>query len=194
MSFTVESSGSVTVIRIVENLTFVNQKEFLAIGDSLAKEGAKAVVLDLKEITSFGSMAFGLVAKMFHTLKDVGGKLVVVRPKRDEVFQVFKITRMVDLMDFFPTREEALDAVGVDQAAVEAVPEVVMEDEDPVASKISRLTDEDPEVRRYTAWALGLLGDDRAVSPLEGCLGDPEPRVREAAADSLEKLTGTKPA
>lgn len=193
MSFTVESSGSVTVIRVVENLTFVNQKEFLAIGETLAKDGTKAVVLDLLEITYFGSMAFGLVAKLFHLLKDVGSQLVVVRPRRDEVYQVFKITRMVDLMDFFDTREEALDAVGVEESAVQSVPEVVMEDEDPVASKIARLTDEDPEVRRYTAWALGLLGDDRAVSPLEGCLGDPEPRVREAAADSLEKLTGTRP-
>lgn len=191
MSFTVESSGSVTVIRVVENLTFVNQKEFLAIGESLAKEGVRAVVLDLLEITYFGSMAFGLVAKLFHTLKDVGSKLVVVRPHRDEVFQVFKITRMVDLMDFYPTRDAALEAIGVAEPA--AVPEVVMEDEDPVASKIAKLGDEDPEVRRYTAWALGLLGDSRAVSPLEGCLADPEPRVREAAADSLEKLTGTRP-
>ena len=43
-----------------------------------------------------------------------------------------------------------------------------------------------------TAWALGLLGDKRAVNALEGILQDNDARVREAAAESLEKLTGQR--
>ncbi len=187
MSFSVKTNGGATIVRVIENLTFVNQKEFLAIGDRLVEEGTKQAVLDLKDISYFGSMAFGLVAKTFNMLKEAGCRLVVVRPEKDEVFQVFKITRMVDLMEFYSTESEALEALGVTPGSAKTV---VMEDVDPVQSKILKLSDSDPEVRRYTAWSLGLLGDARAVDALKECLNDSEVKVRDAAAESLEKITG----
>lgn len=190
MSFTVEKSGSVTVVRVAENITFVNQREFDSIWERLLVDEVRAAVLDLGTISYFGSMAFGLLAKTFNRLKEKGCRLVIVRPEKDEVFQVFKITRLVDLIEFFPSEREAFEALGVDSSDVTTV---VLEDADPVGSKIEKLKDPDPEVRRYTAWALGLLGDSRAVPALEEALArDHELRVREAAAESLEKLTGQR--
>lgn len=189
MSFSVEQSGSVTVVRVAENITFVNQKDFLAVWDRIVADAGRAAVLDLSEISYIGSMAIGLVAKVFNQLKGAGIRMVAVRPEKDEVFQVFKITRLVDLIPFHDTKRGALDTLGVDSGEYATI---VLEEADPVESKIKKLEDKDPEVRRYTAWALGLLGDQRAVAALEGILADPDSRVRQAAADSLEKLTGQR--
>lgn len=190
MSFSVEAAGTATVVKVAENITFVNQKEFLAIWETLSEESCRTAVLDLSAITYFGSMAVGLVTKVFTRMKDEGARIVAVRPKRDDVFQVFKITRLTDVIRFHDTLEAALEAVGV---APGTVATVVLESTDSVASKIDKLNEKDPEVRRYSAWALGLLGDTEAVPALEKLWsGDPDLKVREAAAESLERLTGRR--
>ena len=53
------------------------------------------------------------------------------------------------------------------------------------ALSIAVLHDRDEEVRRYAAWALGLIGDKQAVTALLGALDDTAPRVREASASAL---------
>jgi anti-anti-sigma factor len=190
MSFSIESSGRAQVVRVAENITFVNQKEFLGIWDRVVEEKVPAVVLDLSDITYFGSMAFGLVARTVTRLKEVGCRLAVIRPNKNEVFEVFRITRLVELIDFYSDETSALSAMGIDRSTVSTV---VMEDRDPVRSKIKKLEDSDSEVRRYAAWALGLLGDPSAIPALQAALEDGELRVRQTAAESLEKLTGTYP-
>lgn len=44
------------------------------------------------------------------------------------------------------------------------------------------------EVRRHCAFALGKLGDARAVPPLRGLLGDRDPEIRRAAEHALMLL------
>lgn len=190
MSFSIEDRGPARLVRVTENITFVNQKEFLAIWDAVVEQGVPAVVLDLSRITYFGSMAFGLVARTVTRLKEAGCKLAVVRPASDEVFQVFKITRLIELIDFFDSEEGARAHLGLE---AEELSEVLLEDRDPVLSKLGKLRDGDLEVRRYAAWALGLLGDPRALPGLEEALSDPEDRVRHSAAEAIERLTGTYP-
>ena len=59
---------------------------------------------------------------------------------------------------------------------------------------IASLTDADPIVRQYSAWALGNLGDtaiDQAGPALVERLGDSSPAVKTAAALALGNLMGT---
>ncbi len=55
-----------------------------------------------------------------------------------------------------------------------------------------RLTEElksaEPNARAHAAWALGQLGDARAIEPLQRVLHDKNPEVRSDAADALSKL------
>ena len=52
-----------------------------------------------------------------------------------------------------------------------------------------RLVAEDPAVRSAAARALGMIGDTRAIAPLEGVLADDEtPRVRASAAWALRRI------
>ena len=48
----------------------------------------------------------------------------------------------------------------------------------------------DDSVRRKAAWALGLIGDKRAVKPLVNALKDEDRGVREAAVRALGKIGG----
>ena len=45
-------------------------------------------------------------------------------------------------------------------------------------------------MRAPAAWALGELGDPRAVEPLKELLGDEDAAVRTAAGEALKRLRG----
>ena len=62
-----------------------------------------------------------------------------------------------------------------------------------VREQIERLYSDDPAERSSAAWALGKIGDKRAVEPLIAALKDGDSNVRKAAADSL-RTTGWQPA
>ncbi len=57
-----------------------------------------------------------------------------------------------------------------------------------VESLIEALSVGDGETRMKAAWALGEIGDRRALEPLAAALGDTEARVREKAALALGKI------
>jgi len=61
---------------------------------------------------------------------------------------------------------------------------------DEVSVLISALKDEDSNVRRHAAKALGEIGDERAIGPLTEALDDEDEYVREAASEALEKIRG----
>jgi HEAT repeat protein len=56
---------------------------------------------------------------------------------------------------------------------------------------IAALRDRSPKVRELAAWALGGLQDNRAVTPLIGCLND-EHKVRVRAIEALGKLRDSR--
>lgn len=53
---------------------------------------------------------------------------------------------------------------------------------------LERLADPNPDVRVYTAWALGRMRDPRIIAPLITLLADSESAVRVRAAESLGNL------
>jgi anti-anti-sigma factor len=111
MSFSVDESGSAPVVRVAENITFGNQDEFQNIWDRILATGRERAVLDLSALTYFGSLALGLVAKVAGELKQAKCHLVIVRPREDRVFQVFRITRLVEWIDFFEDEASALESL-----------------------------------------------------------------------------------
>jgi HEAT repeat protein len=54
---------------------------------------------------------------------------------------------------------------------------------------IGLLSDKKKQVRKHSALALGLLGDDRALAPLEKIAGeDPDDKVKAAAALAVRMI------
>jgi HEAT repeat protein len=76
----------------------------------------------------------------------------------------------------------------------EVLPEVTAEirgalqEDDAVAQRVGELQDDDPQVRRYAAWALGELEEARGVRPLIEGLGDRNADVRLVAAWALGEI------
>ena len=185
MNFSISEVEDVSVLRVFENITYINQKEFLGLVDSVINGDCTKVVLDLGKLKFLGSLGIGAIAKFHQDMKKKSGKLVIVKPPA-QVFKVFNLTGLATVIPFFDTEVQALDEFGV-QGQERVVARV---EDDEVETKLKRLQDENPEVRRYVAWSLGELRDPRAISHLEKALEDPSGEVREAAADALKKLTG----
>ncbi len=59
-----------------------------------------------------------------------------------------------------------------------------------VREQIERLSSDDPAERSSAAWALGKIGDKRAVEPLIAVLKDKGSYVRYYASEALTKITG----
>jgi HEAT repeat protein len=53
---------------------------------------------------------------------------------------------------------------------------------------LAALRSPNPETREEAAWALGLLGDPRAVAYLEPLQNDPDPAVRAAVSEALARF------
>ena len=71
---------------------------------------------------------------------------------------------------------------------------IEMGDPGVVEPLIKALGDEDRNVRRWAAEALGKIGDPGAVKPLKDLLKDKDPLVREAAAKALDRISKPKAA
>ena len=53
---------------------------------------------------------------------------------------------------------------------------------------IPLLKDPKKQVRKNAAWALGIIGDDRAVATLTASLDDPDGDVRTATREALDAI------
>ena len=186
MNFSMHEIEDVSVLKVFENITYVNQKEFLGLLDSIIQSDCEKVVLDLAKLRFLGSLGIGAIAKFQQDMQKKSGKLVIVKPP-EQVFKVFNLTGLATVIPFFDTEIQALQEFGVKAKEERLVAKV---EDDEVDNKLKRLRDENPEVRRYVAWSLGELRDPRAISQLEKALDDSSGEVREAAADALKKLTG----
>ena len=57
-----------------------------------------------------------------------------------------------------------------------------------VPTLIETLDDENAEVRRFAAYALGEIGSTEALEPLTQALNDPNAGVRRAAANAIREI------
>lgn len=90
---------------------------------------------------------------------------------------------------------EAKDEVAPEsRARSEAPRQVAQSDTSVVRAVIERLRDEDAEVRRAAAYALGRLKDPMAIGPLVRALEDEDEEVRDAALSALDNFERGVPA
>ena len=187
MNFSISEISNVRIVRVTENITYINQKEFFEMVDTVVGGDCEKVVLDLSSLKFLGSLGIGAITRFYQKMKKSGGELIIVRPP-EQVFKVFSLTGLAKVIPFIEDEASALAKFGVSADDRQIVAEV---DETDIQQKIDRLKDENPEVRRYVAWSLGLLRDKEAIAPLEYALNhDSSSEVRAAAADALRKLTG----
>jgi HEAT repeat protein len=109
----------------------------------------------------------------------------LVQVLEDEDLDVRRVTFLVlEKLGWKPTEEEEVRRLIAEREwdRLAGMGDVAVE------SLIEALSAEDGETRMKAAWALGEIGDRRALEPLLDVLEDLEPQVREKAARSLGKL------
>jgi hypothetical protein len=82
----------------------------------------------------------------------------------------------------------ALELTAADESSVTEVRHAQLQRPRSVEVRIEELNSGDARVRRYAAWALGEMEDDRGVAPLHERLGDNDVDVRLVAAWALGEI------
>jgi anti-sigma B factor antagonist len=79
--------------------------------DKVLSAGSTKIVLNLKEVPIIDSMGIGEIVRAFNKVREAGGtfKLVGVT---DRVYGALKITQLLDLIESYPTEEEAVASFG----------------------------------------------------------------------------------
>ncbi len=76
MELNIEEVQGVTVIRIRENVTFSNTREFKDVLEKTVEAGVAGIVLDMEDVSFINSTGIGIIASAFNSLKDRKGTLV----------------------------------------------------------------------------------------------------------------------
>ena len=108
MKLDVEERTGVTFVRVLENITFSNTKEFKDSLDDVALKAPSGVVLDLEQVSFINSTGIGIIASLFNNLKKRNVKLVLLKP-RPEVSRVLKIIGFDAMMPVADEERRALE-------------------------------------------------------------------------------------
>ena len=108
MELSVEERQGVTFLRLCENITFSNTREFKDVLDQTVEAGVVGIVLDMEQVSFINSTGIGIIAAAFNSLKARQGTLVILRP-RPEVARVLKIIGFDTMMHVTNDEQKALD-------------------------------------------------------------------------------------
>jgi anti-anti-sigma factor len=187
MNFSISEVADIRIIRITENITYINQKDFFEMVEAVVSGDCRRIILDLSSLKFLGSLGIGAITRLYQKVKKTNRDITIISPPKP-VLKVFNLTGLAKVIPFADSEAEALRKYNVSDTPKEVIAHV---NKSEVAQKIARLADKNSEVRRYVAWSLGLLRDREAIPHLEKLLEeDPSSEVRAAAADALRKLTG----
>lgn len=107
MELSVTAKDGATILRIGENITFSNTREFK---DSLDKTVAGApggLILDMELVSFINSTGIGIIAAAFNALKGRSARLVLLKP-RPEVLRVLKIIGFDTMMPVTADEKQAI--------------------------------------------------------------------------------------
>jgi anti-sigma B factor antagonist len=78
-------------------------------------DGKRRFIFDFHEVTYADSTGIGAVLKAFSALAEVGGRMVFTRVNK-RIHQVLSIMRLDTVIQIFETEEQAVQALGENQA------------------------------------------------------------------------------
>jgi anti-anti-sigma factor len=111
---TIQTAGDVTVVEFLETLVW-EMFQVEQISNELAalveEKGCRRIVLDLARVEMISSSTLGVLIDLKHRLDDKQGRLVIAG-LREELMNVFRVTRLENRFEFHTNRQAALAALG----------------------------------------------------------------------------------
>ena len=108
MELCIEEIEGVTFVRVRENITFSNTREFKEVLNKTVETGTCGVVLDMEDVSFINSTGIGIIASAYNALKGRQGTLVILKP-RPEVARVLKIIGFDTMMHVTSDEKKAIE-------------------------------------------------------------------------------------
>ena len=100
-----ELVGDVKKITLV---AVIHDPQIPDIQNALEEEcGDAKVFIDLSGVSHMCSSTMGMFLHLSKQTKDKGGRLVIIRPE-EQIFKLFKMLRLDDMLEFVASEEEAI--------------------------------------------------------------------------------------
>lgn len=112
MELTVQQNvpEGVVVVRVGENITFANVKEFSASTQELVDGGATRILLDLEQVNFCNSHGFGAIINLYTRLAKRDGRFAILKPQK-AIQEVLEITKMDSIIGVYANEADAIQAL-----------------------------------------------------------------------------------
>jgi anti-anti-sigma factor len=112
--FPMEQVGDVLIVSPTSDSLAVEEtqlvREINSLHDAVTKAGVRHLVIDLGGAPYFGSLVLGAIIALTGKVRSLGGRPALCAAKAG-VHDALEITRVLDVVPYYQTREEALAAV-----------------------------------------------------------------------------------
>ena len=108
MQLDVTTKDGATILRIGENITFSNTKDFKTTLDETVANTSGGLILDMELVSFINSTGIGIIASAFNALKARSASLILFKP-RPEVLRVLKIIGFDTMMPVTNDEKQAID-------------------------------------------------------------------------------------
>lgn len=109
MKITTESGSQCGIIKLAGEIDLCCTPELRNALGSEAATRPETLIVDLSEVTFIDSSGLSALIECWRNMREQGGTLVITGAK-GEVLEVFRLTRIDNLISLFPTEMEALSA------------------------------------------------------------------------------------
>lgn len=106
----IEPGSSKAVVELEGVVDSTNLEDFFAFINSVFKQGFNRIVMDMEYTSYLSSGGLSVVIDAYKKAEKEGGKLVVARAT-DMVRELFEVAQLDQIVEFYDTLEEALDAL-----------------------------------------------------------------------------------
>ncbi len=105
-----EPGKSLAVVEIDGVVDSTNVEDFFGFINSVFKQGAKNIVLDMAFASYLSSGGLSVIADAYKKAKGMGGKLVIARAS-EMVRELFEVAQFEKIIEFYDEMEKAIEAL-----------------------------------------------------------------------------------
>jgi stage II sporulation protein AA (anti-sigma F factor antagonist) len=106
----IEPGSSKAVVELEGVVDSTNLEDFFTFVNSVFKQGFDRIVVDMEYASYLSSGGLSVIIDAYKKAEKLGGKLIVARAT-DMVRELFEVSQLDKILDFYDTLDEAIKAL-----------------------------------------------------------------------------------